>query len=148
MNIVCNPGDYFECGENETYSKILIISNTHCIIKHGLYIGETMTIDEWLTTKIKKTSRHEPDTILRTDSINSIAPSVNPDKKEKPRTPVLTDLCCNSQKDIKLEESQIKPKILHVNIVTPNLVTVETHKIEKKTYPWYYKLFICCRKNS
>lgn len=169
MNIVFNPGDYFECGQNETYSKIIIISNTHCIIKRGLYIGETMPIDEWLTineenkTTIKKTSRHDaiddPDTILRTDSINSNASTVNLDKKVKTRTHVSTDLYCDSEEDIKLEELQIKPKLRRATAVivgTPNLVieqtdqtdeTYETQKTQKtekkKPYPWYYYLFIC-----
>ena len=41
------PGDYLECGEGETFTRVLVLSENKVLLKEGVAAGSVMTMDEW-----------------------------------------------------------------------------------------------------
>ena len=91
-----NPGDYLECGEGETFSRVLVLSENKVFVKDGPATGDIMPLDEWYfmigdaRTGIRCTSYFEipktdtlyidaPVPLIRVPSIRSQATLADPD---------------------------------------------------------------------
>jgi len=44
----CKIGDYIECGKDNYYGKMLIISEDTCVVKNGVLSGKIIPLQEWV----------------------------------------------------------------------------------------------------
>jgi hypothetical protein len=54
------PGDYLECGKDESFSRVLVLSENKVLVKDGPATGDVMSLDEWyfIVGDARSTIRH------------------------------------------------------------------------------------------
>jgi len=111
----CKIGDYVECGKEDYYSKMLIISDDTCIVKSGILAGNTISLQEWV--------------VLNADYVSSMR------KSSKDRVNYDTAV----YRRVSFKEPEEK-QVLEYRL--PKVTMKQKPKPVKKSLPWYYS-FVC-----
>jgi hypothetical protein len=110
----CKIGEYVECGNNNYYSKMLIITDDTCVIKSGILAGNTISLEEWV--------------VLNADYVSSMRKSTK--DRVNCNTAVYKRVSFREPEETEIEYQWVKPKY------------VMEEKPVKKSLPWYYS-FVC-----
>jgi hypothetical protein len=110
----CKIGEYVECGNNNYYSKMLIITDDTCVVKSGILAGNTISLQEWV--------------VLNADYVSSMRKSTK--DRINCNTVVYKRVSFREPEETEIEYQWVKPKY------------VREQKPVKKSLPWYYNL-IC-----
>lgn len=123
------PGDYLECGEEESFSRVLVLSENKVLVKDGTATGDVMSLDEWyfIVGEARSTIRHA--TYFDIPKVDTLC---------------VDTLCVDAPvRLIRVPSIHAKTRLSDYHIRTQATIPVALPPTKRTWNEWFFSVFLC-----